>query len=492
MPMIVSANVSALLEAIAAGDEASVIRETIRLIGPENVPPAKVAARAGIAAAWAGGDGHPLATLAPVGRITLWMKSVPAGPEPDADERLSLARAVPLVQAFMAVQKQVHRGYTSPQPALPEPIFPAQVKRDDGVLGALREAISAHDLERVRGLLMGLYATGTDYRSLLTNIYATLAHRYPEGGHPLTLVVAGTRVLDMAEWGDRMPAFIYWVTPIMLDVAADTDVAEMARSYSQSEGHDLGWVRKRLSIPKEEAAGAQFQRAVVNGSATDACDAVVSALRDGATPAGVAAGLALAAAERVNSVPGDDWDGLIRAAHILEYAHSVHTVMLHTQNEEVWPLLYTAACAVNSVHTTGNPADLERGASSGPSATPGGLIAASMLRRLESQLFEGDTASALALARRYLQMGHPARALAGVASYVASSRDVQASQPYSDHIMPFISAAVEEYLALPSALAAGGYNPLLIAALRMASEFTSGHRVLDMVNEAISTRLTAQ
>ena len=58
-------------------------------------------------------------------------------------------------------------------------------------------------MENVRRILLGYYATGTDYRNILTAIYAALDLRYPEGGKPLSFAVAGSRVLDMADWGDR-------------------------------------------------------------------------------------------------------------------------------------------------------------------------------------------------------------------------------------------------------------------------------------------------
>src|SRR5260370_34957019 len=74
--------------------------------------------------------------------------------------------------------------------------------------------------------------------------------------------------------------------------------AEAGGAYAAGAGHDLGWLRKRLAIPKEEAAGAGFQRAVVAGDAAAACDAVLRALRDGATPIGLAAALAGAAGPR--------------------------------------------------------------------------------------------------------------------------------------------------------------------------------------------------
>src|SRR5260370_8491818 len=100
-----------------------------------------------------------------------------------------------------------------------------------------------------------------------------------------------------------MPAYIYWLTPSMVNAEPDPAPAQAARAYAATAEHDLGWLRKRLAIPKEEAAGAGFQRAVVAGDTAAACDAVLRALRDGATPIGLAAALAGAAAQPVKALP---------------------------------------------------------------------------------------------------------------------------------------------------------------------------------------------
>jgi hypothetical protein len=488
MPMLVHANITALLDALAARDEDTVIRETLTLLGPEKVPPAKIAARVGIPAAWGGGDGHALSVLAVAGRVAEWMRAIPLGPEPEAEGRRQLGPALPLAQGLLAVADRVQTGLPEPHPTLPQGIPPADVKHPDGPLGALREALAAKDLERTRAILMGYYATGVDYRALLTLLYAALAHRYPESGHPLTFVVSGSRVLDMADWGDRVPAYIYWLTPLILTDTPDTTAGQAARDYAADAAHDLGWLRQRLSIPKEEAAGPAFQQALVAGVARAACDAVLQALRGGATPMGVAAGMALAAAERINGVVPGDRQGLLRAGHVLLYVNAVHTATTQTQNPEIWPLLYTAACAVNAAQTPAAGLAPESGARAAASVPVGGLIAATMLRNFEQQLADGDTASALTLARRYLQMGHPARALAGVIGAVGATRDA-AGAGDAAHTLPLVAAAAEEYMNLPQALQGGGQNALLTAAVRLAAELTSGHALADRVRAAINVRL---
>ena len=489
MAMMVNADISALLGAVSNSDQAQIIRETLQLLGPEKVPPAKIAARVGIPAAWGGGDGHPLSVLSVAGRIAEWMRSIPIGPEPGEETRRALLPALPLTHGFLAVAGQVRKGLPEPHPELPKPIVPADVNHSDGALGALREAVENRDLTRVRAILLGYYATGTDYRSVLSAIYAALAHRYPDGGHPLAFAVAGSRILDMADWGDRMPAFIFWVTPLMLDAAPDAPAAQTARAFASVSEHDLGWLRKRLAIPNEAAAGPQFQAAVMSGGGEAACAAVLQALQQGATPMGIASALTIVAANQINAVMPGDTDALLRTGQTLIYANSVHSATLQTQNPEIWPLLYTSAAAVNATGTSERAALSERGASNLPSTPLGGFMAASVLRSIERQIEDGDAAGAIAASRRYLQMGHAPRALAGVIGSVAAGRDVNPTEPVSFRALPMVAAAADGFLSLPKALAPSGQIPLLSAAIRLASELGTGHTIADRVRAGIDERV---
>ncbi|MGO8946459.1 MAG: hypothetical protein ACLQUY_02105 [Ktedonobacterales bacterium] len=490
MVTIVSADISSLLESIVSGEEDTMIGETLALLGPQKVPPTKLAAHVGIPAAWGGGDGYALSTLSVAGRVAEWMRWVPIGPEPGADERRALAPALPLTQGFVAVAGRVGQGLVEPHPAMPEPLMPRDVKNADGPLGALRESLVSQDVDTVRRILRGYYATGTDYRNVLTAIYATLALSYPEVGRPLSFAVSGSRVLDMADWGDKMPAFIYWFAPLMVEVTPGTPVEDAARQYAMAPGHDLGWLRTRLSIPTEEAAGLAYQNSLVAGSAEEACEATLKALKQGATPMGVAAGISLAAAELVNGVPAGDSDGLYRAAQVLLYTHSVHVATTQTQDPRIWPLLYTAASAVNAAQSAARSTAALKGSRAAPSTPVGGLIAASMLRTLEQLLLSGDSASAVAVAHRYLQMGHSSRALAGIIGSAAASHDVRGAKPNTFHPLVLAAAAVEEYLTTPTALAAGGKNGLLTAAIRLAGELDTGHQLAQKVRRAIDQEIS--
>jgi hypothetical protein len=108
-----------------------------------------------------------------------------------------------------------------------------------------------------------------------------------------------------------------------------------------------------------------------------------------------------------------------------------------------------------------------------------------MLRTLEQVVRSGDTASALAVTQRYLQMGHPTRALAGVIASVAAGRSSGTVARAAFHPLVLTAAALDGYLMLPEALAAGGQNALLTAAIRLAGELQSEHPLASSVQSAI-------
>jgi hypothetical protein len=248
-------------------------------------------------------------------------------------------------------------------------------------------------------------------------------------------------------------------------------------------------VRTRLAIPKEDAAGPPFRRRVLGGDGAAACEAVLEALRAGATPRGVASGLAVAAAERLVALPAGDRQALEQAGHVLLYSHALHMAMRQSQDPEIYPLLYTGAVAVNALRA----GEAAPALASTASVPLGGLIAPALLRSLERQIASGDTSGALASARRYVQMGHAPMSLAGVLGSAASRWDARGS---GVHTLPLVAAAAEEYLTQPG-MGGGpglpspgsGQSPLLAAAIRLASELSGDSTLAGRVDDAIAARV---
>ena len=208
MSMMLRADTTPLLEAVAAHDTPQTIRETLRLLGERTLSPAKIAARVGVTAMWGDADPHALGALAVTGLVAEWMRAIPIGAEPGEDERRLYAAAFPLVQGFLGVAPAVGAGIGA-APALPEPLEPADITHPDGVHGALAEAFAQRDITRIQQILLGYYATGADYRVIQESLYITLRFRYPAGGFPLTFLLAASRVMDMASWGDQVLSLIH-------------------------------------------------------------------------------------------------------------------------------------------------------------------------------------------------------------------------------------------------------------------------------------------
>jgi hypothetical protein len=431
------ADVTPLLEAVAAGDEATIIANTLNLLGPQRVRGPQLGGSVGIAALWGGADPHALTALSVTGLLARWMAGIPLAAGPGGDERRRLAPALPLVQGFLAVSRAVRGGIAGQRPKLPAALFPSEITHAGGPLGALRDALAARDTTLAQRILLGYGATGADYRSLLATLFGALEYRYPEGGHPLIFAIAAARVLDMADWGGNIPALVAWFLPHLVDAAPDLPLAQAARAYGTAAGHELGWLRTRLAIPQEGAAGSDFQRALFAGDATTACDTLLAALRGGATPEGVMSGMALAVAGRINALPPGERAGLVQAGHVLQYVNAVHDGLARVQDPHAWPILYTAAAAVNALRAT-PAAALEAGSRAAPVSGGGGTMAPTMLRSLEAQVVAGDTAAALATARRYMMMGSDPRAIAGILGGVAAMADTASGTPEALHAMPMV------------------------------------------------------
>ncbi len=481
------ADVTPLLEAVAAGDEQQVITLTLHLLGPQRVSPSRLAGSVGLAALWGGADPLALGPLTVAGLVSRWIVGMPLGPEPASEAQRKLAPALPLVQSFLAVAQWVRAGLVEPHPRLPQPLLPAEIQHAQGPVGALRDALTSGDATTAERILLGYFATGADYRSFLASLCGALDFRYGEGEHPLVLAFDGARILDMTDWGGNMPPLISWLTPHLGRLPSDSAPALAARAFASAAGHDLLWLRTRLATPQDAAAGPDYQRALLAGDANAACAATLAALRGGRLQPGVAAGMALAVAGRINAVAQGDVATLLRVGDALEYVHAVHVATSSLQDPHVWPLLYTASVVVNTLNSL--PAAPLESARAAAVSAGGGTLPATMLRSLEDQVLAGDATSALATARRYMMMGSDARAVAGVLGGIAAMRDLAGGNADALRTLPLVATAADEYLRLPAALANGGQNALLAAAIRLASELRGTHALGERIRSAIQAEL---
>ncbi len=470
-----------LIDAVASARVSHIAREVIHLLR-KHVSPFLIIGQVGVPAAWGDTEGHPLCALAAGGHIADWIRSIPSSGESDDDERRLIATALPLTLALSLATPAVQAGHRT-QAALPEPLFPANINHPQGMGGALREAVCAGQISRTQQLLLGYYATGTDYRSYLTNVYQAITEHYTGDGHTLIFAHRSSQVLDMAGWANKLPPFIFWLAPHLATSQPDAPFLAEVQAFLRDPAHDLKPLRTRLAPANNPAAGAALRQAILQGTLEETCNAVLAALMNGAKAPAVGSVIALAAARRFLDTAETDAAAVLRAAHGLLVANAARTAVTQIQDIEILPILFIAAAAVNALR------DVEQGetaktnvpsARMGTGGLVGGILAPVLLRTLERQLESGDAQDAQASTRRYLQLGHPPRGLVATLASVACQGDAAADQ---GHTLLLAQAAAEEYLALPAHLHNEG-ETLLAVGVRVATHRSRERHTLDAVQEA--------
>jgi hypothetical protein len=273
-------------------------------------------------------------------------------------------------------------------------------------------------------------------------------------------------VLDAGAWGEDAPHYLHWLAPHLPRQSTEPVWLETVRSFLRGPQHHLESYGTRLAAPKNEHA-LPLRSLIHSAASPDAvCQAVYDALiTHGASAQGVGSVLALAACDLLQKIDDTENDLFIRAAHGLLYASATRLTFTQVQESEALPQLFTAACAVHALYTElgSHPAAL-RTARPGP--TGGGLIAPALLESLNGQIAAQETDGAMAIAQRYLQLGHDPHALIATIGLGAAQADPAADQ---GHVLQLILASGDEYLAWPKDLANREAEGFLQIALRAAT-----------------------
>ncbi len=476
MPTIgTSIDISALVDAMAAGDSSQVIaiaRELLR----RGAPAAELAARVGLIVAHGDSDGHAMLTLSAAAAISRWTAALGRDQSGPYQETQSHEQELPLlVQALLAVAPALRAGEAA-QVKYPEPLYPSELPQGKTVNDYMHDAVYGNDAALVERLLFGLYGTGADYRTMEVRTYDGISTTFQNAGHPLMFAVRGFQLLDAAEWGDRAPHILHWLTPHLPLHTEEPAWVNDVRTFNADPAHSLASLRTRIAAPKETNALPLRRLILSSADTTQVCQGVYDALmKGGASSRGVGSVIALAAADVMQMV-GDllplpagsgNRDTFVQAAHGLLFSAAVRLVYAHVQDIEALPLLFTSAAYINALQKnlrqqTGTPQ------MSAIPATPlgGGLIAPALQETLSEQLEAQDLNGAMATARRYLRLGNDARAMFATIGLVAAQADAAADQ---GHTLEIVQAAGEEYMAWPASLADTSVEAFLHVALRAAA-----------------------
>jgi hypothetical protein len=469
-------DIAALIDATVAGNTDQITGIARELI-ERGAGASELIGRIGVIAARGDGaesDGHTILALAAASAMCRWFQALQyqLGEDP-ADHR----RELPLLVQSLAAAIPAVRAGNAAQVSDPEPLFPGELPEGQTVGTMMYQAISDGDALLVERLLLGLHGTGADYRTLHIRLFDGIATTFQQGGHPLMCAVRGFQLLDAVEWGKRAPSIVHWLAPRIPIKATEPVWVQTVRDFLSEPAHSFASYRTRLAAPKEEQA-LPLRRLLLSEAGTlEICQAVFNAvMKGGASSHGVSSVIALAATDLLQRVGDEDRGAFVAAAHGLLYAAAARLVYVQVQEVEALPLLLTAACAVNALHK--DLAAQQQGSEGaektqkGPGAPVrshilgGGLIAPGLLESLGEQLDAQDLAGAYATARRYLQLGHDARALFAIIARAAAQTDAAAD---GGHTLQIVQACGESYLAWPTALRSTSIDGFLHAALRAAA-----------------------
>lgn len=462
MPSVgMNTDITSLVDAMVAGntDQMTGIARDL-VAGGAGV--SELIGRIGMLAAHGDSDGHVILTLAAASMMARWFVSLQhlLGEDP-LDHRPELPL---LVQAAAAATPAVQAG-SKKKDSYAEPLFPSGLPEGQTVNTMLTDAIFKGDAGMVEHLLFGLYGTGADYRTVCIRLYDSISTTFQQAGHPFMFAVRGFQLLDAVEWGTRAPNILHWLAPHIPVHTEEPAWVETVRIFLSESSHSLAGYRTRLAAPRDENALPLRRLILSDATMPQICQGVFEALiKNGASSRGIGSVLALTASDLLQRVTDDDRGAFVNGAHDLLFASAVRLALMQVQEVEALPLLFMAACYLHALH-----AELPAQAATGqPAATRstilgGGLIAPSLLETLGEQLNAQDLNGALATARRYLLLGHDARAMFATIALAAAQADSSADQ---GHTLQITQAAGEEYMAWPVALHNTNADGLLHVALR--------------------------
>ena len=465
MPSVgMNTDISSLIDATVASNTDQIIA-VARELTQRGADASELIGRVGMIAAHGDSDGHTILTLDAASMMCRWLLALSytlAENTPDNTRGLPL-----LVQALAAAAPAVRAGKEE-QKNYPAPLFPSGLAEGQTVNSAMHDAVFGNDVTMVERLILGLYGTGADYRTMQIRVYDSISTTFQNAGHPAMFAVRGMQLLDAVEWGDRAPNIIHWLAPHLPLHTEEPAWVNTARSFLSDSTRSLASYRTRLAAPKEENALPLRRLILSNADTPQICQGVYDALiKNGASSRGVGSVIALTATDLMQRVGDGDRIEFVNAAHGLLFTAAVRLVFTQTQEVEALPLLFMAASYLNALHKElGEQTVPAQPASTRSPILGGGLISPALLDTLSEQLQAQDLAGAISTARRYIQLGHDAHSMFAVIGLDSARADAAADQ---GHTMQIVQASGEEYMGWPAALAETSTEGFVHVALRAAA-----------------------
>jgi hypothetical protein len=202
MPSVgMNTDISSLIDATISGNTDQIIA-VARELTQHGANASELIGRVGMIAAHGDHDGHTILTLDAASMMCRWLLALQYTLAENTQDN---TRGIPLlVQALTAATPALRAGKEA-QKEYPVPLFPSGLAEGQTVNSAMHDAVFGNDRNMVERLILGLYGTGADYRTMQIRVYDSISTTFQYAGHPLMFAVRGMQLLDAVEWGDRAP-----------------------------------------------------------------------------------------------------------------------------------------------------------------------------------------------------------------------------------------------------------------------------------------------
>jgi len=217
-----------------------------------------------------------------------------------------------------------------------------------------RRFVDVRDAEGAERALVSAVRGGATQRELADMLFAAATdHRYLDGGHTLDFVNKALEALDITGWepaeavlaslpaqlarAERMEEANAWRNPVNLVALLEGTVGELPGALAAGSDKRGHWDDR-----------AALVETILDGEASTIIDALLDALRDGASEVELTSAVSFAAATRIARFPTSnefgDWD---TALHTFTFANAVEQGLRRSPSVE---LLRGAFDAATSIH----------------------------------------------------------------------------------------------------------------------------------------------
>jgi nitrite reductase/ring-hydroxylating ferredoxin subunit len=352
-------------------------------------------------------------------------------------------------------------------PRFPLDPLPGRPPGPEKLAAWFRDFIEVRDSEGAERALVSAVRSGASPGELADMLFAAATdHRYLDGGHTLDFVNKALEALDVAGWeraedvlasltaqlagAERMEETNAWRNPVDLVSLLERAFGELPRALTEGTARRGRW-----------AGRAALVATILDGeAAATLLDALLDALREGASEVELASAVSLASVTRIARFPTSnefgDWD---TALHTFTFANAIEQGLRRSASVELLRGVLDAAISVHLDRFLNVPA--ARLPALDPAADPGALL--EELPRLLDRQQQVDEAGQLA-ASFLAAGGNPGRLIAALgAALVRENRNF--------HTIQCVEATARQHELLAGT--SDATLPLLAAARYLAAHATT-------------------